>query len=223
MKNNTILKVIGGFFALVVVAILLIFLPAGSASLEKGWALMGLFFVPMLMVIAMLLSTSPDTLTSCFQINGPRPINKIGLGICGGFTLVLFVLTGLSTRLKWMQAEGAGFIIGTILFIAGYALFIEAVREKHWVIRSSAAIDDLDICDTGVHGFIRQPMYGALILIFMGIPLMLGSMIGFLFSLLTPVLIVIRIIKWEKTLEAELPGYTDYEDIIKFRLIPFVW
>ena len=138
-------------------------------------------------------------------------------------TLVLFVLTGLSTRLKWMQAEGAGFIIGTILFIAGYALFIEAVREKHWVIRSSAAIDDLDICDTGVHGFIRQPMYGALILIFMGIPLMLGSMIGFLFSLLTPVLIVIRIIKWEKTLEAELPGYTDYEDIIKFRLIPFVW
>ena len=84
MKNNTILKVIGGFFALVVVAILLIFLPAGSASLEKGWALMGLFFVPMLMVIAMLLSSSPDTLTSCFQINGPRPINKIGLGICGG-------------------------------------------------------------------------------------------------------------------------------------------
>ena len=225
MNKNNILKVIGGFFGCIVAAMILIFLPAGTVGFDKGWVLMGLIFVPMLMVAAMLLSSSPESLVNCFQVNGPRPLAKEtkGLAICGGFTLLVFVLTGLSYRLKWMQVEGAGFIIGIILFIAGYALFIESVREKNWVIRSSSSIDDLDICDTGVHGFIRQPMYASLIFIFMGIPLMLGSMIGFLVSLLCPVLVVIRIITWEKTLEAELPGYTDYEDIIKYRLIPFIW
>ena len=176
-------------------------------------------------------------------------VKSLAMGVTAGALVLPYILCSpLADRLtavwekkkivriaKWaelpiMAVAVAGFalkspwlVIGAVLFLIGYAMCLESLREKNWIIREGCEVEDLNIVDTGIHGYIRQPLYASMILMFMGIPLILGSLLGFFLSLVCAALIVLRIITWEKVLEEGLPGFKEYEDIIKFRLIPFVW
>lgn len=223
MNTKLIGQALLRFFIGLVIMAVIVFLPAGGFFFINGWVLTGLLFVPATLISIVLFTDDPDSLWNLIGTGNKKPIDKKGLIICCSVLVVVAVLSGLSYRLKVLQIGTGGSVVGAILFLAGYGLLLEALRERNWIIREGCEVEDLNILDTGVHGFIRHPMYAAVILIFLGVPLLLGSLMGFFAALACPVLVVIRIITWEKVLEEGLPGFKEYEDIIKFRLIPFVW
>ena len=79
------------------------------------------------------------------------------------------------------------------------------------------------VIDTGLYGIVRHPMYTSTILLFLAMPLVLGSWVSFAIMLLFPVVIVFRIRNEEKVLEAGLAGYREYKQRVRYRLLPFIW
>ena len=83
--------------------------------------------------------------------------------------------------------------------------------------------DNQKVIDTGLYSIVRHPMYTITILLFLTMPLILGSLISFIIFLVYPILIAKRIKNEEEVLEKELNGYKEYKNKVKYRLIPFVW
>ena len=118
-----------------------------------------------------------------------------------------------------------GAIIGvfTILFVVAYALYAEVLRENIWLSRTVQVQKAQQLVDTGLYAIVRHPMYTATILLFLSMPLVLGSWVSFVIFLCYPFIIAQRIKKEEQLLAAQLPGYTDYRARVKYRLIPYIW
>ena len=114
-------------------------------------------------------------------------------------------------------------IISSILFIIAYVLYAEVLRENTYLSRIIEVQDNQKVIDTGLYGIVRHPMYAVTILLFLTIPLILGSIISFFIFLIYPVIIAKRIKNEEEVLEKELKGYTEYKKKVKYKIIPFVW
>ncbi len=109
------------------------------------------------------------------------------------------------------------------LFLAAYLMYAEVLRENSYLSRTIEVQEGQKVIDTGLYGIVRHPMYSATVLLFLAMPLVLGSILSFFVFLLYPILIGVRIKGEEKLLEAELPGYVEYKKKVKYRLLPFVW
>ena len=202
---------------------LMLFLPAGTINYFNGWLFLGLLFVPMLIMGIVMYIKSPDLLKKRLDSKEKRGAQKGVLALSALMFPIGFVVSALDFRFGWSSVPFLGLYIACDLFLSGYVLYAEVMRENAYLSRKIEVQDGQKVISTGLYRFVRHPMYFATLLMFLPIPVILGSLWGLLAFALYPVIIVIRIKDEEKLLIAELPGYKEYTEKVKYRLIPFIW
>ncbi len=207
----------------VVLVGVLLFLPAGTLSYVNGWLLMGALFVPMLLAGIVMMCKNPALLRSRLNAKEKQKDQGLVVKLSGLMFVAGFVLAGLGCRFGWYTLPQWVTYMGTALFLAAYVLYAEVLRENTYLSRTVEVRDGQTVIDTGLYGIVRHPMYGVTILLFLSIPLILGSLYAFFVFLLYPLIIAKRIKGEEAFLEQELDGYREYKQKVKYRLLPFVW
>ena len=134
-----------------------------------------------------------------------------------------FLICGFGVRFGWRPLPGWLSAAAAAVFLVSYGLYGEVMRENVWLSRTVEVREGQQVVDTGLYGIVRHPMYGVTVLLFLSMPLVLGSWAAFVVFLLYPVLLVKRIRAEEALLEKELPGYRDYQEKVRYRMIPFFW
>ena len=137
--------------------------------------------------------------------------------------LIGFIIAGLNYRYKWIEIPNIVVVISSVVFTISYILYAEVLRENTYLSRTIEVQENQKVIDTGLYGIVRHPMYAVTIILFLTMPLILGSIISFIIFLVYPILIVKRIKNEEMLLAKELKGYTEYKEKVKYRIIPFVW
>ena len=202
---------------------LLLFLPAWTLAYPGAWLFIGLLFVPMLIMGAFMLVKSPKLLEKRLNNKEKEKTQKGVIGLSGLMFPIGFVLSALDFRFGWSNVPLWCIIAASILFIIGYAMYAEVMRENAYLSRTVEVQEDQKVISTGLYGIVRHPMYLATLFMFLPIPLILGSFWGLIPFALYPLIIVVRILNEEKVLTAGLDGYAEYKRKVKYRLIPFVW
>lgn len=207
----------------VVLVGLLIFLPAGTWNYPGGWLLMGILFVPMFLAGIVMMWKNPDLLRSRLNAKEKQMEQSRVVKLSGLMFLCGFIVAGLDFRFGWLPMPEAVSIGGAAVFLIAYGLYAEVLRENTYLSRTIEVQENQKVIDTGLYGVVRHPMYSATVLLFLAMPLVLGSLISFVIFLAYPFIIAKRIRHEEEFLERELPGYREYKGKVKYRLIPFVW
>lgn len=202
---------------------LLLFLPAGTLAYPWGWLLMGILFVPMLVAGFVMLAKSPEFLKKRLDAREKQKAQKGVLGFSGLMFVAGFVVAGLDFRFGWSKMPGWVTVLGAVLFLVTYGLYAEVMRENAYLSRTIKVEQGQTVVDTGLYGIVRHPMYAVTLLLFLVIPLVLGSWYALIAFAFYPVIIVARLKDEEALLARELPGYTAYQQKVKYRLIPFIW
>ena len=202
---------------------LLIFLPAGTLQFTYGWLLIGLLFVPMLIAGFVMFFKSPDFLAKRLDAKEKQGTQKGVVAFSGLMFIAGFVVAGLDFRSGWSAMPTWVVITASVLFLVAYALYAEVMRENAYLSRTIKVEEGQKVVDTGLYGIVRHPMYMATILLFLMIPLVLGSWYALIVFAFYPAIIVVRLKDEEDLLTRELPGYADYKQKVKYRIIPFVW
>ena len=202
---------------------LLIFLPAGTLAYPGGLLFLGLLFVPMLVMGAVMLARARDLLAKRLDAKEKQAAQKGVQSLSGLVFIAGFVLAGLDFRFGWSRVSLPVVIAASVVFLVGYGLYAEVMRENAYLSRTVKVEEGQTVVSTGLYGVVRHPMYLASILMFLAIPLVMGSLYALIPFAFYPLLMVIRIRDEEKLLTAELAGYEDYKKTVKFRLIPFIW
>ena len=202
---------------------LLIFLPAGTFSYLYGWLLIGLLFAPMLAAGLVMLRKSPDCLKRRLDTKEKQTAQKGVVAFSGLMFVAGFVVAGLDFRFGWSKMPIGVVITASVLFLVAYALYAEVMRENAYLSRTIRVEEGQTVVDTGLYGIVRHPMYAVTILLFLMIPLVLGSWYALIAFAFYPAIIIVRINDEEKLLTKELSGYTAYKQKVKYRIIPFIW
>ena len=223
MKKRLFLQAIGKFLLGVVLVGALIFVPAGTLAYPGGWLFMGLLFVPMFLAGLVMLAKNPSLLESRLRGKEQEKKQSIAVKFSGLMFLCGFVLAGLNFRFGWHTLPRGIVIAGCVIFLAAYALYAEVLRENTYLSRTVEVQENQKVIDTGLYGIVRHPMYSATLLLFLSMPLILGSFYAFFVFLLYPPIIIFRLLQEEKFLKRELCGYGEYLHKVKYRLIPFIW
>ena len=211
------------FFSGVLLVGALIFIPAGTLSFDRGWLLMGVLFIPMLIAGIIMLLRSPELLKK--RLNAKETVQEQSaiVKLIGLMFLVGFIVAGLNFRFGWHILPLKVSIGASIVCFAAYLLYAEVLRENAFLSRTVEIQEQQTVISTGLYGIVRHPMYSATLFLFLSMPLILGSLLSFLIFLVYPFLIAKRIRHEEQFLEKELEGYREYQTHVKYRLIPFIW
>ena len=201
----------------------LIFLPAGSLHFHNGWLLMGILFIPMFLAGIVMMFKSPGLLQSRLEAKEKQKDQDLVVKLSGLMFLAGFVVAGLSFRFGWLLLPQGVSIGAAVVFLIAYGLYAEVLRENTYLSRTIKVQENQKVVDTGLYGIVRHPMYSVTLLLFLSMPLVLGSVYSFVIFLAYPLLIAKRIKGEEAFLEKELPGYAEYKQKVKYRMIPFVW
>ena len=202
---------------------LVLFLPAGTWHYPGGWLFCGLLFVPMLVLGAILLWKAPELLEKRLNTKETEKTQIAVVSAAALLFIAAFVAAGLDFRYGWTRVPTWLVIGASVLQLLAYALYGEVMRENAYLSRTVEVQENQKVIDTGLYGIVRHPMYTATILLFLAMPLVLGSWISFGIMLLYPLIILLRIRNEEKVLEAGLEGYREYKQKVRYRLIPFIW
>ena len=202
---------------------LLIFLPAGTFCYTYGWLLIGLLFTPMLIAGFVMLAKSPDFLAKRLDVREKQGTQKGVVALAGLMFIAGFVVAGLDFRFGWSTVPTWVIIAASVLFLVAYALYAEVMRENAYLSRTIKVEEGQTVVDTGLYGVVRHPMYAVTILLFLMIPLVLGSWYALIVFAFYPAIIIVRLKDEEELLTRELLGYAEYKQKVKYRIIPFVW
>ncbi len=202
---------------------MLLFLPAGSFNFFGGWLLCGVLFIPMLIVGTVLIFKNPNLLKSRLDVKEKRKAQDTVVKLSGLMFTVGFVISGFGIRFGWYRLPRWASIIGAVVFLIAYGLYAEVLRENTYLSRTIEVKEGQRVIDTGLYGIVRHPMYAVTLLLFISMPIVLGSVFALPIFLFYPFIIAKRITDEERLLEAELDGYAEYKMRVKYRLIPFIW
>lgn len=202
---------------------LLIFLPAGTLEYPNGWLLMGLLFVPMLIAGLVMFWRSPDFLAKRLDVKEKQAAQKGVVAFSAVMFIAGFVVAGLDFRFSWSRMSAPVTIAASVLFLAAYALYAEVMRENAYLSRTIQVEQGQKVVDTGLYALVRHPMYMASILLFLMMPMVLGSWYALIVFACYPAIIIVRLKDEENLLTRELPGYKEYTQKVRYRIIPFIW
>ena len=223
MKKNLFLEAILKFLLGVVLVGLLIFLPAGTLGFPAGWLFMGILFVPMFLAGLVMLAKNPQLLQSRLKAKETQREQDMVVKLSGLMFVGGFVVAGLDFRFGWLVLPGWVKWAGAAVFLIAYCLYAEVLRENTFLSRTIEVQENQTVVDTGLYGIVRHPMYAVTLLLFLSMPFVLDSVLSFLCFLPYPFLIAKRLLNEEVFLEKELPGYGEYMQKVKYRLIPGIW
>ena len=201
----------------------LIFLPAGTLNYYGGLLLMGILFIPMFIAGLVMLIKNPALLKSRLKAKETRDKQGLVVKLSGLMFIAGFVVAGLGYRLDWYALPRSVSLAAAVIFLIAYGLYAEVLRENTYLSRTIEVQENQKVIDTGLYGIVRHPMYSATLLLFLAMPLVLGSVYAFIIFLCYPFIIAQRIKDEEALLESELCGYREYKQKVKYRLIPFIW
>lgn len=201
----------------------LLFLPAGSLGYSNGWLLMGLLFIPMLLLGVVMLLKAPTLLEKRLNAKEREGAQKGVVAMSGVLFIAGFVVAGLDFRFGWSQIPLWIVTIASVILLVSYALYAEVMRENAYLSRTVEVQEGQKVIDTGLYGIVRHPMYAVTVWLFLAIPVVLGSWWSFVCFLPYIAVIVVRIRNEEKVLAAGLDGYAEYQKRVKYRLLPLVW
>lgn len=201
----------------------LLFLPAWTLNYPNGWLFMGLLFIPMLIMGIVMALRAPGLLEKRLNNKEKERAQQGVVALSGLIFPAGFVLSALDFRFGWSDVPSWCVIVASVLFLIGYGLYAEVMRENAYLSRTVEVQQGQKVIDTGLYGVIRHPMYLATMLMFLPLPLILGSFWGLLPFALYPAVAIIRILNEEKVLREGLEGYIEYTKKVKYRLIPFIW
>ena len=216
---EAILKFTAGVFLVAV----LLFLPAGTLDYPGGWLLMGILFIPMFLAGLVMMAVNPGLLRSRLNAKEKEREQDLVVKLSGLMFLVGFILAGLDFRFGWSELPFAVNCVGAALFLLAYVLYAEVLRENTWLSRTIEVQEGQAVVSTGLYGIVRHPMYAVTLLLFLSMPIVLGSLPAFLVFLCYPFIIAKRIKNEEKVLSRDLPGYAEYLQKVRWRLIPYIW
>lgn len=216
---TAIIKFLSG---LLLVGVLL-FLPAGTIDYRQAWLLIGILFIPMFLAGLILMKKSPELLKKRLNAKEKQDEQKEVLLLSGLTFLAAFVAAGLNFRFGWFVLPAWVSYAAAVLFLIAYALYAEVLRENVYLSRTVEVQENQKVIDTGLYGVVRHPMYMSKLILFLAMPLVLGSPISFGIMLLYVPILAKRIRNEEKVLEEGLNGYREYKNRIRYKLIPFVW
>ena len=223
MDNKLLKDAIIKFVCGVVLIGVLLFLPAWDIKWRNGWILMAILFVPMLVAGIIMYKKAPDLLRSRLKAKETQSEQKDVISYSGIMFLAAFVLAGLNHHFGWTTLPAWIVWAGVVIFLLAYCLFGEVLRENRYLSRTIEVREDQEVVSTGLYGVIRHPMYTATVLLFLAMPLVLGSWPSFIIMLAYIPIIVKRIKNEEQVLETELKGYAEYKEKVRYRLIPYIW
>ena len=217
------LEAVCKFILGVILVGIMIFAPAGTLSFFNGWLLMGILFIPMFVAGIIMLFKSPELLKSRLDAKEKQKEQGLVVKLSALMFLAGFIIAGFGIRFGWYVLPRGVSIGAAAVFLASYIIYAEVLRENAYLSRTIKVQKDQKVVDTGLYGIVRHPMYGATVVLFLSMPLVLGSLYSFLIFLAYPFIIAKRIKHEEKFLEKELDGYIEYKKKVKYRMIPFIW
>ena len=223
MNRNLLTQSLIKFLAGIILTGLLVFLPAGSFAYWQGWLLMGILFIPMFLAGIVMLVKSPDLLSKRLNAKEKESAQKTVVALSGLLFIISFVTAGLSWRFNWWILPDWAVWIAAVLFILSYILYAEVLRENEYLSRTIEVQQGQKVIDTGLYGIVRHPMYMATIIMFLSMPLVLGSPISFIIMLGYIPVIAKRVRNKEIVLSEGLDGYKEYMKRVKYKVIPFIW
>ena len=201
----------------------LIFVPAGTIYFINGWILMGVLFIPMLIAGIVMMVKNPKLLASRLDAKEKQKEQGIIIKLSGLMFVIGFIVAGLDYRFNLLRINKIYTYIFAVVLLLSYLMWAEVLRENTYLSRTIRVEENQKVVDTGLYGIVRHPMYSATIILFLSMPIVLGSFASFLIFLVYPILIIFRIKNEEKLLEKELAGYIEYKKRVKYRIIPFIW
>ena len=219
LSLQALTKTIIGFVFICV----LLFLPAGTFHYWNAWLFMAVLFVPMIILGIVMLFKSPDLLKKRLDAKEKEGEQKWVVALSGIMFMAAFVVAGLNFRFSWHSLPDFVIWISVAMFLFSYLMYAEVIRENAFLSRTIEVQENQKVIDTGLYGIVRHPMYSATIILFLSIPLILGSLISFFIMLAYIPIIAIRINNEEQVLEKGLKGYKEYKQKVRYKLIPFIW
>ena len=223
MNRNLLTQALIKFLAGIILTGLLVFLPAGSFAYWQGWLLMGVLFVPMFIAGIVMLVKSPDLLSKRLNAKEKEGTQKAVVALTGLLFIISFVTAGLNWRFNWWILPDWTVWTATALFIISYLLYAEVLRENGYLSRTIEVQEGQKVIDTGLYGIVRHPMYMATVIMFLSMPMVLGSPISFIVMIGYIPVIARRIRNEEEVLTAGLDGYKEYKTRVKYKVLPLIW
>ena len=217
--TQAIVRFLGGFALL----LLLLFLPAGTLNWWQGWLLMGILFIPMFAAGLVMLKRSPELLRKRLNAREAQRDQKRVLALSGLMFAAAFVVAGLNRRFRWIILPDCVSWIAAAVFLMGYGLYAEVLRENVWLSRTVEVQENQRVVDTGLYGLVRHPMYMSTLILFLAMPLVLGSPVSLVIMLAYIPIIAARIRNEEQVLERGLKGYAEYRQSVRWKVIPYLW
>ena len=223
MDSELFVKALSRFAAGVAIVGLLLFVPAGTLCWWQGWLLMGILFVPMFAAGIVMMRKAPDLLRKRISGKEEESAQRAVVAFSALMFVAAFVVAGLGFRFGWLTLPSWASWAGAVAFLLAYALYAEVMRENAYLSRTIEVQDGQRVVDTGLYGVVRHPMYSATLLLFLSMPIVLGSPFSFAIMLVYRPIIVKRIRNEEEVLVDGLEGYAEYMARVRWRLVPNVW
>ena len=223
MDSKLLIQAVAKFFLGLLSVGLLTFLPAGSFAYWQAWLLIIILFVPMFAAGLVMMKKSPELLRKRLNVKEEQGEQKTVVVLSGLMFIAAFILAGLNERFQWIVMPPWVSYAAAAVFLIAYALYAEVMRENAYLSRTVEVQKDQKVIDTGLYGVVRHPMYMSTLLLFLTMPLVLGSILSFAVTLLYIPIIAKRIRNEEQVLENGLAGYSDYKKQVKYKVIPFIW
>lgn len=217
--GDALKKFVAGFLCLG----LLLFLPAGTLGWWQGWLLMGILFVPMFVAGLVMMAKAPDLLRKRLDVDEREDEQRSVIAFSAVMFVAAFVVAGLGFRFGWPSFPAWVSYAGAVAFLVAYVLYAEVLRENAYLSRTVKVMEGQHVVDTGLYGIVRHPMYSTTLLLFLSMPVVLGSPFSFVIMLAYPLIIAKRIRNEEEVLTEGLEGYPEYKERVKWRLVPHVW
>lgn len=201
----------------------LVFIPAGTLAWWRGWLLMSILFLPMFAAGLLMLAKAPELLRKRLNAREEEGEQRVVVALSGLMFVASFVVAGLGVRFGWPALPSWASLAGAVAFLTSYALYAEVLRENAYLSRTVEVQEDQVVVDTGLYGIVRHPMYSATLVLFLSMPIVLGSALSFIIMLAYLPIIVKRIRNEESVLAVGLLGYPEYMERVRWRLVPHLW
>ena len=223
MTKKLFIQAMAKFLFGVLLVGLFVFLPAGTLSYFQGWLFMGILFIPMFFAGIVMMFKNPELLKKRLNAKEKEAEQDLVVKLSGLMFLIGFIAAGLNYRFDWYVLPKSMSVVAAVVFIIAYALYAEVLRENTYLSRTIEVQENQKVVDTGLYAIVRHPMYTVTLVLFLAMPLVLGSLVSFVIFLCYPFIIAKRIRNEEMVLERELVGYKEYKTKVKYRMIPFIW
>lgn len=224
--NALNIRALAGLLQLLVIMALLIFVPAGTLNYPRAWIFLAVFFTPVLAITVYLMKNDPKLLERRIKA-GPADEKETSQKIIQFLAMIDFIAVMLvpafDHRFAWSEVPPPIVVAGNILVVFGFLIVFLVFKENTFTSAIIELSTEQKVVTTGPYALVRHPMYIGALIMLVGVPLALGSWWGLLTVVPMTLVIICRLLDEERFLAKNLAGYSEYQNAVRYHLLPFVW